>query len=332
MSFEFPKIRQYFSIPKEAAYESVRPLTEKEMAGLGISAKKEAGKEEGTSEFLRTKWKNPETGEEKEIKIDIQREIEFFEKIYQDNLGIKIDQKEILSIWSKNFESMKKEIESYGYDTVLIIPDNLPEEENLNRDLIESMEEDVVENGQTTKKKVNKTRYWTDQNSLKSAGEQKCRIILVHSDQNIYENLAANPYLKATLNKNIPQLVFSISQEEWGKLDNEEKKKKAQESFKKLEAGANIDFETEINGQKAKIEAEGLSLGEYQIFQRIYFEKTNPGNHLDASGWTLLPKSFSGSSVAGSGWYPTDRQLVVAAHDPSYSDGALGLRLSRSFS
>ncbi|HUD08873.1 MAG TPA: hypothetical protein VMQ48_02150, partial [Candidatus Saccharimonadales bacterium] len=146
-----------------------------------------------------------------------------------------------------------------------------------------------------------------------------------------YENTNANPYLKATLGKNIPMLILNISPKEWTGMKNEDKEKKQQEAFQKLEQGADVDFEAEIDGKKIKIQAEGLSLEEYEIFQRIYFEK-NPGKHLDEKGWTWLPKSRSGSRVVRSSWSPDDRRLDVDADDPGSALDALGLRLSRSFS
>ena len=93
-----------------------------------------------------------------------------------------------------------------------------------------------------------------------------------------------------------------------------------------------VDCEIEINGQKVKIEAEGESLEDYIIQQRMHFDKT--GEHLDAksNSYARLLKSFSDSRVVSARWDPGRRRLYVYASDPSYSFGYLGLRLSRSFS
>jgi len=310
---------------KEFFAEKIRVLTADELERAGLVKERKYSPEKAASRLL-VNFHNLENGNNDKVEINFEGKIIEFKDLYKNVFNLDIDENEIRGIWNKNYETIKKEIETYGYDTILIVPDNLPAEEIVNQKMIETMDEGA---GKGT---VVSTIYWVDQNNLKSAGEQKCRIVLVHSDQNIYANSAANPYLKATLNKNIPQLVFNMSQEEWKKLDDEEKKKKAQESFQKLKAGANVDFETNINGQDVRIQAEGMSLEEYEIFQRIYFEKINPGNHLDANGWTWLPKSFSGSSVVSSFWYPGARQLAVNADDPSGRNGNLGLRLSRSFS
>jgi hypothetical protein len=128
--------------------------------------------------------------------------------------------------------------------------------------------------------------------------------------------LADQPLLKATQGKNIMALTG---------LDKPEVEKMIANS-----QDLPVNFETEINGQKRQIKGGGLSLEEYEIFQRMYFEKT--GKHLDENGWTWLTKSRSGSRVVFSDWYPGGRRLIVYAVDPDYSFGNLGLRLSRSFS
>ena len=280
---------------------------------------------------IETNWKNPENQKEKKITINFEEEIQFFQEFYQKHLQIELNTKEIRSILRKHKKEIQKEMEQYGYDQILIIPENLPEEKELNEKLIETMEEEVEENGEKKMKKVEETKYWADQNTLTSAEKPKYRIILVHSDQNIYQNEDANPYLKATLGKNIPQLIFGISDEKWEEIESggrEEKYK--QDAMKELEKGEILDIHLEIQSQKILIQAEGLSLREYEIFQRIFFEKHK--KHLDVEGWTWLPKSFSGSRVVAVFWYPFVRQFGVHALDPSDRDDDLCLRLSRSFS
>jgi len=90
-----------------------------------------------------------------------------------------------------------------------------------------------------------------------------------------------------------------------------------------------ISFTTKVGAQDIDVKAEGLSLAEYMILQRSYFDKTQ--THLDEDGWTWLTKSGSGSRVVDANWDPGGRQLYVTAHDPSGSHDDLGLRLSRSF-
>ena len=129
------------------------------------------------------------------------------------------------------------------------------------------------------------------------------------------ENADANVFGKETLGKNIMQLSGLTQAEIEKRIQNQE--------------NIPINFEAIINGKTIQIEAEGLSLNVYLIFQRQYFEKNQ--KHLDEEGWTWLLKTFSASRVVDSGWY-NDSQLGVSAADSDASDGHLACRLSRSFS
>jgi len=71
-----------------------------------------------------------------------------------------------------------------------------------------------------------------------------------------------------------------------------------------------------------------LTLEDYLVFQRKYFEET--GKHLDEDGWTWLATK-SGSRLVRSDWDPSDRQLNVNADDLDYQNDDLGARPSRSF-
>jgi|GEM_PF-3431676 len=74
----------------------------------------------------------------------------------------------------------------------------------------------------------------------------------------------------------------------------------------------------------------GMTLADYLIYQRQYFEAT--GKHLDVSSWTWLPGSKSGSQIVGARWGPDGGRLYVGAGDPGGADDGSGCRLSRSFS
>lgn len=315
MSFETPENFNPIVVPKEDAVKRFRPLTNEERKELEPeNMKKSEESKEDASPWMRASWQNPENQTERKIEINIREELQFFEKLYGENFGLKIDQKEIISIWNKNYESMKKEIEMYGYDTVLIIPEDLPLEEILNRELIETMDEGAK------KGKVNQT--WQSDDFKKSGSfagvknleKPKYRIILTKGEQNIYKT--NDPLLKATLGKNMETLLGLTGAEITKKIQSKQ--------------SLGVDFQTEIGGKKIIVQAEGLSLAEYVIFQRAYFEKNQ--KHLDESGWTWLPKSFSGPRVVDASWDPVARQLSVNARGSSISIGILGLRLSRSFS
>ena len=82
-----------------------------------------------------------------------------------------------------------------------------------------------------------------------------------------------------------------------------------------------------IKGQDVKMD-QALTLEDYLIFQRKYFEET--GKHLDEDGWTWLATK-SGARLVNSRWDPAYHQLRVAASDLDYQNAALGVRPSRCF-
>jgi len=300
-----------YSIDKERDSDRICVLSTQESEELGLVSNSNRQKEtkEIATDILQVLWKNPETQTERNIEINIAQEIELFEKIYYDNLQIKIECDKIFAIWNSNFESIKKEIEVYGYDTIVIVPENLPMQDIVNEEVVETMYETA------TTSQVNSSYYGIDKNSITSLPELKYKIILTKSDQNI--ELTTDPFLKSTLGKNIMDLTG---------LNN-----KVVEKIIQQKGELPVNYKTKINNQEIEIKAEGMSLEEYMIFQRAYFKKT--GKHLDESGWTWLTKSFGGgSSVVDSHWSSATRQLLVSADDVSFRVGSLGLRLSRSFS
>ena len=82
-----------------------------------------------------------------------------------------------------------------------------------------------------------------------------------------------------------------------------------------------------IKGQDVKMD-EALSLEDYLVFQKKYFEET--GKHLDEDGWTWLATK-SGARLVFSYWYPADHKLLVNASDLGHRLGHLGVRPSRCF-
>ena len=271
-----------------------------------IQEKLQSLKEKIIPKEIKANFKNPETNQTKEITINIQEKIQEFQEFYKShNLPIPNEQ-EIKKIFQKNKAEIQKEIETYGYDNVLIVPENLPNTSSLEQKMTEGY-----------------VATWTGDNFNQANGfvgakhteSQKAKIILTHNDQNIYQNQNANPFAKATLDKDIMQLSGLTQSELARRIQNKE--------------SIPINFEKNINGKNMQVEAEGLSLNEYLILQRQYFEKNQ--KHLDEKGWTWLPKSFSASRVCSSGWVAGDSQLAVTAGGLGISGDALSCRLSRSF-
>jgi hypothetical protein len=262
--------------------------------------------------------KNPET-----IKFNIPEIIEKQKAFYAGKEGMPtFNEQEINQILRKHKAEFQKEIEIYGYDTIIIVPANLPSTAELNKALIEST------------LNVAGTSWGIELEEIEIMGDQKTKIILTHKDQYIYENDEANPFLKATLGKNIPGLVLNISPDEWSKMKNAEKKEKNQEAMQKLKQGAGINFETEINGQKKQIKAKGFSLDEYMLIQGQCYEETRMQGkveHLDEKGWTWLPESRSTSRVVISCWRTDFNHQNVYAHASDYSSGSVGCRFCKIF-
>jgi DNA-binding Lrp family transcriptional regulator len=291
-------------------------------AKLAIEEEREKLEDLLTPKTISANWQNPETGETKEITLNFKEEFKTFQKFYQEQLELELDEKEFKRIWRKNKKEMKEEMEKYGYDQILFLPADLPQNETLNEKLIETMVE--LQEG-----KVKET--WQS-NSFQAGGswqgaqsieKPKNRIILVHSAQ----NPEGHPLLKATRKKNIPDLTGLSEEEIQRRIQNREP--------------LGVNFEAIVENQKKEkisvpIQAESLSMEEYLVFQRIYFEKNQ--KHFDESDWIWLLKSRlskpdkSGSRVARAGWGPHARQLYASASDPVARGGRLGCRPSRSFS
>ena len=303
---------QPFTVKQEEDASRIRSLTQAERIGLGLDEAPTDLEGGRAAEVLQATWKNPESQVERAIEIDINKEIESFAKMYQDNLGLSLDRQKITEIWNSQFAEIKAEIEKYGYDMVLLIPDNLPSVQEINTKLIETMDEGA--NGQVAATyQSGNFQQGGSFAGVKNTAQSGCRIVLTKNEQNIKGT--TDPLLKATLNKNIISLTGLTGPE----------------INTRMQSGTElpISFTTKVGAQDIDVKAEGLSLAEYMILQRSYFDKTQ--THLDEDGWTWLTKSGSGSRVVRALWAPGVRQLRVAATDPSDSAVDLGLRLSRSF-
>ncbi len=82
-----------------------------------------------------------------------------------------------------------------------------------------------------------------------------------------------------------------------------------------------------IKGKDVKLD-EALTLEDYLIFQKKYFEETS--KHLDEDGWTWLATK-SGARLVNSHWNPSSHQLAVNANDLTAQIDNLGVRPARCF-
>ena len=89
------------------------------------------------------------------------------------------------------------------------------------------------------------------------------------------------------------------------------------------------EVDENLNIQAKDVDTDkALSLEEYLIFQRKYFEET--GHHLDEKTATWLSSS-AGARFVYSYWNPDGLKLNVFAHDPGLRSAILGVRSSRCF-
>ena len=303
---ELEELEKQFEVAFDEAVKTGK-LEKAQQIKIEIEKKLSSLKEKIIPKEIKANFTDPETNETKEISFNLAEQIKTWQQFYQNhNLPIPNEQ-EIKNSWRKNRQEIQKAMETYGFDKILIIPENLPATEKLHTQMSQGYTE----------------TYQND--NFKKAGSfagakhsetQKTRIILCHNDQNTYQNPQANFFAKQTLGKSILQLSSLTEPQLQTKIQKQE--------------NIPIDFETQINNQKIQIQAEGLSLNEYLILQRQYFQANQ--KHLDEKGWTWLLKTSSASRIADALWNPGNSRLGVRADDLGDSDDNLGCRLSRSFS
>lgn len=308
-------LKKEFDLEFQKAVET-GDLTRAKELKTQLETKKDVLVEKIIPREIKGTWENPETGEKKEIILNIQENLKNYKEFYKSHLNLELskeEEKEIKRIWAKNRKEIQKEMETYGYDYLLLLPENLPDIQTLNAELIETMEE-------PGKGKVKET-YQSDNlkeggglKEVKTSQAQKTRIIITKNIQNTFQS--QDPIIEATLNKNIMELTGLTEEKVKKKIENKEP--------------LTMNFKEKIKDKEIPIKAEGLSLEEYMIFQRMYFNQTN--KHLDEDGWTWFLKSLSGSRVVHSSWFPDYRRLLAYAGGPGYSYDDLGGRPSRSFS
>ena len=264
-----------------------------------------------TKHYLQAEGRIQETS----IEFDFEKTLSQAKKFYQDhqiNLSPDFETK-AKSIWTRNYEAIKKEAAAYGYDHLLVIPDALPPLSNLHAKMTQGYAATYESSNFTTG-----GSFAGAKNSRSRTGG--FRLILTHQDN--AKNLEDQPLLKATLNKSPEKLTGKTQAEIEAIID-------LQGDLPINIALPDIAFGADQNRLQNTLQAEGLTLAEYLIFQRQYFESNQ--KHLDEKGWTWLLSTFSARRLAGSGWLPDTSRLYVSADDAVDANGDLGCRPSRSF-
>ncbi|MEI6191178.1 MAG: hypothetical protein WCP24_02285 [bacterium] len=96
---------------------------------------------------------------------------------------------------------------------------------------------------------------------------------------------------------------------------------------KELTERPELNSTLNTKGQDVKLD-QALTLEDYLIFQKKYFEET--GKHLDETKYTWLATK-SGARLVGSAWLAVKRELYVDARDLTDRDDSLGVRPARCF-
>jgi hypothetical protein len=268
-------------------------------------------KKEGEHKFAGTISEIAEMAPEGvEIRFELKEQAKYWNKFYK-NEGVDWAPPipEDIKVTAEQAADMKRLIKEYGFNKIVIIPDNLVgepeveeyEEEKDGKTVIKKRLKKPAENYEKLHQLMsegypNKTYQGDNYKADGGLGgsqdrhhrHQGLRIILTKEIQ----NLADDELFNETLGKSVDDLSAE------GGL------------FKEKGLG-------------------GLTESEYLILQREYFRKT--GKHLDEKGWTWLPASrrpVSGRAPSGS-WYGA--RLSFGSDTAEDHSASLGCRLAGNF-
>lgn len=235
--------------------------------------------EEGLCPSIKTSnyiidTENDET-EERKIEMDFRNVLTKAKDFYHKH-GIELSadfEKKAKDIWVQNYEEIKNEIATYGYDRILIIPDNLPGLEQLSQQMTERYI------------KIHKGAGFKNRGSFANVRNSKMktnifRLVLVHDAEDIGRDIL----LSRTLNK-YPSGITGYTQWEMEEIIAEENDLKVEMALRKICFGATPETSNDL------LKSEGLSLDEYLIFLCQHFDET--GRLLDSYHANLLLGSFS---------------------------------------
>lgn len=292
IDFEEANLRALANKLKEA-----KPLVEKfrkEWADI-LQLKKEKGaKERKSAGAIDTLTALTFEGKEV-ILLDLKKEREYWSNFYSENGVDWVSLPESIKITPDQAKKMTRLITEYGFNKLIIIPDNLVDEPTIENDAsgkpISIKNDKYLKLHQLMSKGYHDTYQSGDykQDGSFQGSEDKTanlRLILTKDIQ----NLGDDPLFKATKDKSIEEL----EKDELTKFT-------------------------------------GLSESAYLIYQREYFNHT--GKHLDERGWTCLPESTRPLSgrVTSACWGPGHGRLTFYSDDRGGRHDELGCRLAGSF-
>lgn len=277
---------------------------------------------EATNYILKTGEPLKESGApviETNIEVDFNAVIKKSKKFYRKH-RITLDnnfEARARDIWTRNYESIKKEIATYGYDYVLIVPDNLPPLEALHNKMSRGYDP------------TGKDDMFTIDGSFSQVKDSKSRnnfhLLLLHSNT----NFTSQPLLDSTNEVSPMNLIFNKD------LDRREKDH-AMDDLIKSQGDVlinlplkNITFGDSRELKNNVIRTEGLTLKEYLIFQRQVFEATR--KHLDDDQYCWLLASALEGQLLMAGWREHLNRIELLADDSCRNYVDAWCRLCRSF-
>lgn len=269
------------------------------------------------SREIKVDWKDLETNESREINIDIDKELLFFQEFYKRTLGIELGEKEkreTKAIWRRNKEEIQKEMETYGYDMVLVIPGSLPGPEELNKKLIETMKEVDGKVVNSTYQTISPSKKpFQEIKNLEEYHQNKLRLLLIKNGGNEQKD-----FITKITSKFRPLTGLTG-------LEEQEIRQRIAER-----QSLPVYFSDMVNGKAVSIEAEGISFAEFLIYQRVVFEKTQQHPVTGDGTWILksfTPTVFGTDMILGSVWDQDESRLEVEA----LFEHATGILICRTF-
>lgn len=236
---------------------------------------------------------------EKSIRIDfneiIKRAMSFYKAHY---IELPSDfELRAKDVWMRNLKEIKKEIATYGYDHVIIMPDNLPPFSELHYKINSEDNRTMVDGGYGIDSFLNDVR---DSKSR----DNSFRLVFVHKSKNLGDNYL----LQSTKNKAPLNLTGKTIFTQWS-LPLETMRTLKSEIQKEIRERADlqikitllntIKFGNRPDSANCSIFAQGLTLAEYEILSTQFFEETGTG--MDDDSHTLLLSSFCNNKFIRSG-------------------------------
>lgn len=220
-------------------------------------------------------------------------------------------------IWIRNYEDIKKEIATYGYDYVLIVPDSLPPLDTLHNQMTRGY--DKTELGAMFELEGSFSRV------KDSKSRNNFHLLLLHDNINSSDQaLIDRTYEKCPIN-----MVFDKDLTRREKNHAMDALIKSQGDVKINFPLENVTFGDNREVKNSVIRAEGLTLKEYLIFQRQIFEST--GKHLDDGQFCWMLASAIKDHLLIVNWSEHQNRIEISADPVSRNYTDAGYRFCRSF-